>query len=71
MAGINLLNFEYFSKNMIIQLKRYKKSDKLNEMLSFRYFRRFLSAASIQLSFSETTRPILIKFSGIVYSGVV
>ena len=25
----------------------------------------------IQLSFSETTRPILTKFSGIVYSGVV
>ena len=25
----------------------------------------------IQHSFSETTRPILAKFSGIVYSGVV
>ena len=25
----------------------------------------------IQRSFSKTTRPILIKFSGIVYSGVV
>ena len=31
----------------------------------------FLNFFFIQRSFSETTRPILTKFSGIVYSGVV
>ena len=40
--------------------------------LFFDYIFRFIFFFFfIQLSFSETTGPILTKFSGIVYSGVV
>ena len=40
------------------------------ELIMF-YFCLFIFYFFIHRSFSETTRPILTKFSGIVYSGVV
>ena len=40
-------------------------------LLLFIFLLLFLYLFFIHRSFSETTRPILTKFSGIVYSGVV
>ena len=66
-ADYVLLLFIYYRHPCVAKVADYV----LLLFIYFYFFIFFLFYFFIHRSFSETTRPIITKFSGIVYSGVV